>query len=845
MGSSSIDAEEDRFFAPSPDAAYRLATDPFRPPGDGGDPPAAGGVAGTLSAFDATVSALAPHQRLARLHKGIARAVAVEMERGTPFTFVPVFLAIGAFAYFVARAEPSLWALFGASGALAVTAFAARRSALAQLIAAALLCISLGALFAKVETIRAGTKMLGGEITTRLTGRIVATDHLASGRVRLTLDVIATERPSLRHAPERVRVSARAIPAGTEAGDVLEGVVRLLPTRGPVRPGAYDFAFESYFDGVGATGFFLMEPTLIATSDPPTPSERLGAVVENTRDTLAARIRDTIGGAEGEIAAALIAGVRAGIPEDVNEALRRTGLAHVLSISGLHMALVAATIMGAMRAFFACFQNFSARRPVRKYAGAVALAVLAVYLFISGYQVAAQRSFIMIAIMLIALLFDHAALTMRNLALAAIVVIVVSPHEVVGPSFQMSFAATAALIGAYAAWSRRRPQGPHARSSHLLLRAIRLVVLYVLGLAATSLLAGVATTIYGAYHFQRVSPLGLAANLAAMPVVSVLVMPFAVLGVVAMPFGLDDLPFGVMGQGLRMMVAIARWFSDRSPIDVIGMIAPSAIIALTIALVLATLLTTWLRLLAVPFIAGGLVLCFLPPTPRLIVSEDGRLAALLTEDGRIALNRSGPNDFTLRNWESAMAASGVSKPILVDQAADGEASAMPAAGADDVARFTCTRSTCVARLDGDLVVTTSDLSIARAACGDAAVLIFDDPTVVDICPATAGLVITRRELARWGSAMIFRETLPSRRSYAAPSDDAVSANAANPHVAPGSQALPVVESQRSGQHAYRATFATFEPYRPWHVHRQFSREARGLPPWKPDPAKAKRKPAAG
>ena len=163
-----------------------------------------------------------------------------------------------------------------------------------------------------------------------------------------------------------------------------------------------------------------------------------------------------IGGAEGEIAAALVAGVRAGIPEDVNEALRRTGLAHILSISGLHMALVAATIMTVLRLGFAFFPDFASRRPVKKYAAERRAVALAVYLFISGSAVAAERSFIMIGVMLIAMLFDRAALTMRNLAISAIVIIVVSPHEVAGPSFQMSFAATAALIGAYAAWSERR-----------------------------------------------------------------------------------------------------------------------------------------------------------------------------------------------------------------------------------------------------------------------------------------------------------------------------------------------------------------------------------------------------
>ena len=389
-------------------------------------------------------------------------------------------------------------------------------------------------LFAKLETMRAGTKVLGGEISTRLTGRVAVIEHQANGRIRMTIDVLGTERPEAqicaaaracfgaRHSrrPQgrrrrRGRCAARPAVRTDPAGRLrlfLQQLFRrhrrqrLFPDR--ARAGRRHFA----------------DAGRRPASSP---------LVENLRTDLANRIRGEIGGAEGEIAAALVAGVRAGIPEDVNEALRRTGLAHILSISGLHMALVAATIMTVLRLGFAFFPDFASRRPVKKYAASAALVALAVYLFISGSAVAAERSFIMIGVMLIAMLFDRAALTMRNLAISAIVIIVVSPHEVAGPSFQMSFAATAALIGAYAAWSRapaRAGRRPRHRTQAACEGWRASVGGYAVGLAATSLIAGTATAVFGAYHFQRVSPLSLGANLAAMPFVSVMVMPFAMFG---------------------------------------------------------------------------------------------------------------------------------------------------------------------------------------------------------------------------------------------------------------------------------------------------------------------------
>ena len=613
--------------------------------------------------------------------RAVGYALSTEIDRGTAFILIPVFLALGAITYFSLGHEPGFLPLVAGAICLAAIVVATRsRPAVNLALAAVLLCI-LGAILAKAETWRAGTKMLGGEITTQLTGRVAAIEHLATGRVRLTIDVTGTARPVLRYAPDRVRVSARKIPADIEAGSAVTGLVRLMPPSGPVRPDSYDFSFESYFDGIGASGFFLRGPQLASASGPAPLPALFHASVERARNKIATRIRDRIGGAEGEIAAALVVGVRAGIPEDVNEALRRAGIYHIISISGLHMALVAGTIMGLLRAGFALFPDFSSRRPVKKLAAALAIFGLAAYLFISGAEVAAQRSFIMLAVMLTAVLFDRAALTMRNLAISAIVVILISPHEVTGPSFQMSFAATAALVGAYAAWSdyrsRRLTQTPVNRS--VAGRIFRKGLLAVAGLAVTSVVAGGATAIYAAWHFQQMPSLGLLTNLTAMPVVSFIVMPFAVLGTLAMPFGLDGPFFDVMGMGLSATIAIARWFSERSPVDIVGLVPPGGRNRPhhrppdrdglhDLAARGGTCLWPWPA-------------CFLlvnRPHPDLFVSEDARLVGLAIGDGRVAMNRARPNEFTIDNWKRALLAETLVEPEVRQE---GEATQSTDAGA--------------------------------------------------------------------------------------------------------------------------------------------------------------------
>lgn len=157
------------------------------------------------------------------------------------------------------------------------------------------------------------------------------------------------------------------------------------------------------------------------------------------------RIEEVIGGEDGSVASALVAGTRAGISEKTNDDLRKAGLAHILSISGLHMALAAGVVMLTLRSLFALFPAFSVRHPVKNMQP-FSLLSCTFYLAMSGADVAAQRSYVMIAVMLGALLVDRAAISMRNLAIAALAMIAISPHEILGPSFQMSFSATAALI---------------------------------------------------------------------------------------------------------------------------------------------------------------------------------------------------------------------------------------------------------------------------------------------------------------------------------------------------------------------------------------------------------------
>ncbi|MBZ9794424.1 ComEC/Rec2 family competence protein [Mesorhizobium sp. ES1-4] len=732
-----------------------------------------------------------------RLHHGVAEAAELELDRGVAFLLVPVCLAVGVVGYFSLASEPDFAQPIAVVMLATAFAFVSRSWPKTHLCFMAVLLCALGLLAAKVETWRAGTRMLGSEISTQLTGRVVSLEGMETGRVRMTIDVISTARPKLRYAPERVRLSARRIPPEMTAGSLITGYAKLLPPTGPVRPDSYDFSFESYFAGIGGSGFFLGNPTVVSADDGEMPlSSRLFSSIENAREAIADHIRGSIGGAEGEIAAALIVGVRAGIPNEINEAMRRTGIYHIISISGLHMALVAGTIMGLLRGTFALFPGLSARRPVKKYAAAAALFSIAAYLVISGVVVAAERSFIMLAVMLFAVLFDRAALTMRNLAISAIAVILVSPHEVVGPSFQMSFAATAALIGAYAGLAdhragKTRPPPPKRTLPGLLTRKF---LLATGGLAMTSIIAGSATALFAIWHFQRVSPLSLFANLAVMPIVSV-VMFLAVASAVLMPFGLDWPALYLMGKGLTAMIAVSAWISERSPIDGVGLISQQSVLLVTVALVIATMATTWLRLAALPFALAGLLTVSHTRPPDVLISEDARLVALPIGNGELAVNRERPNQFATDNWKRALVSETIVKPEMFDKT-DRQFDIASPTDLPQGSPFYCREGLCLARHpSGAIIAYVEDRKNTWKACAFADLIVVNDVTAYDACHNPLVLVVTKRQLARKGSAAVFFD--------------------------PRSATTPAA-----------IEFAVDGPYRPWHEQRKFSREARGLPPYK-------------
>ncbi|WP_417770436.1 ComEC/Rec2 family competence protein, partial [Stappia sp.] len=444
-------------------------------------------------------------------------------------------------------------------------------------------------------------------------------------------------------------------------GDTVRLRARLMPPAPAVMPGGYDFAFRAYFDGIGASGFAFggVEP-VPPVDDGAVPWDlRASAGIERLRSGIAGRIRAALGDTTAAaLAVALITGDRSGIPPDVTEALRTAGLAHILAISGLHMALFAGSVFFVLRALFALSSRLAQDWQIDVWAAGAALAAAAFYLAISGGSIATQRAFVMIALVLAGRLFGRRALTLRNAGVAMLLILAVTPEALVDPGFQMSFAAVIALIAAYEEMTRRRvaanrgaPKRDDGAPVFGLAGSVAGgLVTWFGAILLTSLIAGAATGAIGAYHFHRIAPLGPLVNLVAMPVVTIAVMPFAVLALALVPFGLEALPLVVMGGAVDQVVAVSQWAASLTPGEgTVGAPSVAGTVLAVLAGTMACLAPRGFRRVALVPLCVSAWFYATHRQPDILVSANGTTLALRDAGGALRVT-ARPSSFIAEVW---------------------------------------------------------------------------------------------------------------------------------------------------------------------------------------------------
>jgi competence protein ComEC len=351
-------------------------------------------------------------------------------------------------------------------------------------------------------------------------------------------------------------------------------------------------------------------------------------------DHVRAHLPDEVGG----FAAAVTTGDRSGMGQKTLDALRASNLAHLLAISGLHMGLLTGFVFMVCRVGLSAIPALALRLPVRKLAAGCALVAAVIYLMLSGGNVATERAFAMVSVMFGAVLIDRRAISLRAVAVAALIVLTLRPETLLSPGFQMSFAATTALVAVFGALRDFGPmRGPKWSKA-------------VVGLLMSSAIAGLATAPIGAAHFNTMSHYGLLANLLSVPVMGSVVVPAAVVAALLSPFGLEWIALNLMGLGLRWILMIAEWVSGLD--GSLGYVIRPPWIVLPMIALGALWLALWqgrARWVGVAPMVLAFALWTSGSRPEVLIAESGGLVGVMTSEGR-ALSKEKGSGFVATVW---------------------------------------------------------------------------------------------------------------------------------------------------------------------------------------------------
>jgi len=586
----------------------------------------------------------------------------LEAERDQLVLWLPVMLGGGISSWFLLPDERSWTILLLICGALALSAAAVGRggrAARGMTVAALAVAVGLALMWVRAEN--AQGLVLARPTIAAFEARVDSIEPLpARDLVRLRLAPSRIEK-GVAHGPAvrlpafvRVNLVTADMPAGLTRGAVIALRARLMPPPQPAVPGAYDYARVAWFDRIGGTGRGFAPVRIVSRG------ESEGSAL---RQRLSSHIEASLAGSAGGIASALATGDEGAISTEDSEAMRRSGLAHLLSVSGLHItAVVAATMLVVLR-MLALSPWLALRFRLPLIAAATGAAAAIGYTLLTGSQVPTIRSCVAAVLVLVALALGREAMTLRLVAAGAVIVLLLWPEAVAGPSFQLSFAAITAIVAF----------NEHPRVRALLAereepRSIRFAR-GIGSLVMTGLAVEIALLPIGLYHFHKAGLYGVAANIVAIPLTTFVIMPLEALALL-----LDSVGFGapfwwLTGRALTVLLWIARTTAG-APGSVAALPAMPAGAFAAMAgggIWIALWRTRWRRLGMVPLVIG-LIWALATPAPDLIVTGDGRHVAVRTASGGLATLRDRTGDYVANVLAENGGLDGV--PILLSEQPD-------------------------------------------------------------------------------------------------------------------------------------------------------------------------------
>ncbi len=574
-------------------------------------------------------------------------------ERSRWFPWIPVLFGMGIVIYFALPFEPSLWLGAGLIEAIIFLALIFRRNFTILGILSIVGIITLG--FAVVQ-LRAAyinkTPFISEEQKLYLKGRIASADANSRGNIRLLLEDISDfdDTP----IPGKYKITLLSKKAPAEEGQCVEMIAKIMPPYSAAVIGGYQFDRKTFFENIKATGYSVSRALPVECLEKSSLSGSLKLKIEQIRNEIVNKINAVLPPDEAAVTAAIVAGERSGMSRRLTENYRDSGLAHFLSISGLHMSMLAGMMFFLVRAAASCFPPLIARYDTKKAAAVLSVFMSALYLLVSGAEIPAQRSFIMIFIVLLGILLGRQALSILTISWAALVVLLLTPEALVGASFQMSFAAVVALIAFYERYAgnlHRFLHGGKYQNRPLLQKTGRIVFAYIVGILTSDFVASLATLPFSIYHFNQIAVYTTIGNLLAGPVIGLIIMPFVLISLLALPLGLEELPLKIVGFGVHLVNETTAWVASLPNAGLPVLSMPSWGLG---AIVLGGLwLCIWLgkwRLWGWLGIILGTLSLLTTSVPDVMIDESGKAVAVKDNTGRLIILPSRGKNFVKSIW---------------------------------------------------------------------------------------------------------------------------------------------------------------------------------------------------
>lgn len=524
----------------------------------------------------------------------------LEHEKHSIIHFIPVCIGCGICWYFYLDKEPNFWINLSISLLFLAGAFVTKY----KKFFAAIFLIIFGACLAQFRTMMLNTPMLTEKIedVVKFSATIDSCEKTPDG-MRFIVSSIKAFNLNKMVLTWRTKENRNY-----EPGARAIFYARVYPLSDQYFPLAYDFKRQQYFKGIGARGFLSGPPKIISK----TPKLSLGIFIEKIRHGINQKIEKVLSGDIAAITKALITGEKSGISQEIRAKFANSGTAHLLAISGLHMGIIGFFIFWLFRLLMCCILPISQYYDVKKIAALISLIFVVCYLYISGCSVPSVRAFIMHSLIIIGILCNRVALSMRSIAIAATIILVFSPEVITFPGFQMSFSAVIAIVALY---ENRERLGRHK---------------FIFGIIITTLVASIPTSLFSMFSFNQLTLNNICANIICIPLMTFIIMPLAVISLFFM--WLTTFPITLVGYSVDLLIDIVTYISQL-PGSHFTMPTPSPItmcIFIFSGLIL-TLLHHKIRFIGLFGILGGIISYYLQPIPDIFISPYGKVVGFRTK----------------------------------------------------------------------------------------------------------------------------------------------------------------------------------------------------------------------